>query len=98
MLFAVHLVPLGVLGHLSGLIPRPDQPLLVAWPDSATSWTASAYLLVDDYSAAVGAFTFLGELLLGLWLVARGGATHLPSRTRSTPAQVTEPARTPSSA
>jgi hypothetical protein len=44
-------------------------------------------VLIQGYSADVGAFTFLGELLLGLWLLirARHIAANTSARTTTTP-------------
>ncbi|MET0837832.1 MAG: DUF4386 domain-containing protein [Marmoricola sp.] len=95
VLFGGHLVALGVLGHLTRLVPGLINLLLVV---AGVGYLVDSfgYLLVDDYSAAVGAFTFLGELLLGLWLVAT--AARRTSRTHpATPARVTEQVPAPSS-
>lgn len=70
VLFGVHLVLLGHLAYVSGYVPRVLGALLVI---------AGAGYLVDSVvhvvlaspSVSVGAVTFVGELLLALWLLAR---------------------------
>jgi hypothetical protein len=80
VLFGFHLVVLGILGHTSGLVPKLIDVLLVV---AGVGYLVDSfgYLLFPDYSAAVGTYTFIGELLLGLWLLARGGrsAARSPS-------------------
>src|SRR5438309_1411853 len=59
-----------LLAHRSGFMPRILGVLLVvAGLGYLTDSTGS--VLFQGYSATVGAFTFPGELLLGLWLVLR---------------------------
>ena len=73
VLFGLHLVVLGIARlHLAAWFPKLIDVLLVV---AGVGYLVDSfgYLLLPDYSAAVGAFTFIGELLLGLWLVARGG-------------------------
>jgi hypothetical protein len=70
-LFGLHLLALGYLAYRSGYVPRLIAVLLgiaglgyaidsVGSTISQTPWTA------------VSSFTFLGEFLLAVWLVARG--------------------------
>ncbi len=72
VLFGFHLVVLGILGYTSGLVPKLIDVLLVV---AGVGYLVDSfgYLLLPDYSAAVGTYTFIGELLLGLWLLVRGG-------------------------
>ena len=94
VLFGVHLVVLGILGYTSGLVPRIIDFLLVV---AGLGYLVDSfgYMLIPDYSAAVGAYTFIGELLLGLWLGARGGRraarSHDPDTGREVVTQVPVP-------
>ena len=72
LVFGMHLLVLGYLAYRSGYVPRILGVLLgiaglgyaidsVGATLSRTTWTS------------ISSFTFLGEFLLALWLVARGG-------------------------
>ena len=70
ILFSLSLFTLGYLTYRSGFMPRILGVLLVvAGLGYLTDSLGS--VLVQGYSATVGAFTFPGELLLGLWLLFR---------------------------
>ena len=86
VLFGVHLVLLGYLAYRSGFVPRIIGVLLVI---AGLGYLTDSLggVLIQGYTADVGAFTFLGELLLGLWLLirARHIAANTSARTTTTP-------------
>ncbi len=95
-LFGVHLVLTGRLAYTSRLVPRPVAVLvglagLGYLVDSLGTW------LVADYDISIGAITAVGELLLGVWLVARGIRRASQSPHPIPLGQVTARVRTPSS-
>lgn len=71
VLFGLHLLLLGYLAYRSGYVPRIVGVLLAV---------AGAGYVIDSFAAVLspgswpvlGTFTFVGELLLALWLVVRG--------------------------
>jgi hypothetical protein len=68
LLFGVHLLVLGYLAYRSGFVPRVLGALLaVAGFGYVFDSVASA--LVGDGAPAIAAFTFLGEVLLAVWLI-----------------------------
>ncbi len=80
--------------YTSRLVPRVVAVLVALaglgyLVDSIATW------LVSDYTFSVGALTAVGELLLGIWLLAKG----FSGRTGPTPSRVeiTTPERAPSS-
>jgi hypothetical protein len=90
ILFSFSLFTLGYLAYRSGFMPRILGVLLVvAGLGYLTDSLGS--VLFQGYSATVGAFTFPGEPLLGLWLVFR--ARHIAA---STPARASGPPIAPS--
>jgi hypothetical protein len=94
VLFGLHLGLLGWLGYTSNLVPRFIAVLLVV-AGAGYLVDSFGYLLVADYSVSVGAFTFIGELLLGLWLVAKAGRASREHRS-TVGTVLTEQGRTPS--
>jgi hypothetical protein len=74
LLFGVHLVVVGWLAHRSGYVPRVLAVLLVV---AGLGYLCDSLgpVLFPGYSIAVKDFTFIGELLLSFWLLARGGRT-----------------------
>ena len=75
LLFGAHLMGLGYLAYRSGYVPRVIGVLLVV---------AGAGYAVDTFSSVlsptpvvVSTVTFVGELLLAVWLVVRGGRVDL---------------------
>lgn len=72
LLFGVHLILVGWLAHRSGYVPRVLAVLLVV---AGLGYLCDSLgpVLFPGYSIAVKDFTFIGELLLGFWLLARGG-------------------------
>ncbi len=70
VLFGFHLVLLGTLCFTSGLVPRWIA-VLAAVSGIGYLLDSFGYLLSPEYDAGIASFTFIGELLLGLWLVMR---------------------------
>ena len=71
ILFGLHLVLIGYLACKSGYVPRVLGVLLVLAGGGYLADSFSA-LLVPGYSVNVAAFTFIGEALFMLWLLAKG--------------------------
>ena len=70
ILFGAHLVVAGYLAYRSGYVPRLVGVLLVI---AGVGYTVDSFVAVFVADAfAVSTITFLGEFLLGLWLLARG--------------------------
>jgi hypothetical protein len=70
-LFGLHLVLIGYLAYMSGLVPRALGVLLVV---AGVGYLVDTFaeLVVRDYSINVSAVTFIGEALLLLWLLVKG--------------------------
>lgn len=70
VLFGAHLAAVGVLAHRSGFVPRPIGVLLVV---AGAGYAFDSFVsLFDQHPAfAVSSVTFVGEFLLGLWLLLR---------------------------
>jgi Domain of unknown function (DUF4386) len=82
VLFSVHLLLIGYLAYRSGFVPRiVGVLLLIAGLGYLTD--SLGRVLFHSYSVTVGAFTFLGEVLLGLWLLFR--ARHIAASTSTRP-------------
>jgi hypothetical protein len=71
LLFGAHLALLGYLAYRSGYVPRLIGVLLVISGAGYAFDTFSSVLSADP--VVVTTFTFLGEFLLAVWLVVRGG-------------------------
>ncbi|HEX6150678.1 DUF4386 domain-containing protein [Nocardioides sp.] len=71
-LFGLHLLLIGYLAYRSGYIPRVLGVLLVI---AGLGYATDSFggVLSQGSWTAVSAFTFLGEFLLAVWLVARAG-------------------------
>ncbi|MGY2064209.1 DUF4386 domain-containing protein [Blastococcus sp. SYSU DS0619] len=80
--FGLHLVLVGVLAHRSGSAPRVLGVLLVVAGLGYVADSAGAVLSGGSWPT-VAQFTFLGEVLLALWLLLRGRASG--RRTSRTP-------------
>ena len=78
LLFGAHLVSLGVLVYRSGYVPRLIGVLLVVAGVGYAFDTFSSVLF--EHPVVVSTFTFLGELVLALWLVVRGRRIRLEAR------------------
>ena len=81
VLFGVHLVLAGYLAYRSGFVPRVIGVLLVV---AGAGYTFDSFvsLFAQEPAFAVASVTFLGEFLLGLWLLFRGrrlSASTIPS-------------------
>ena len=75
LLFGVHLIGLGYLAYRSGYVPRVIGVLLVV---------AGAVYVFDTFSSVlsqapvqVSTVTFVGEFVLAVWLVVRGGRVRV---------------------
>lgn len=75
LLFGVHLALLGYLAYTSGYVPRLIGVLLVIAGAGYAFDTFSSVLSADPM--VISTFTFLGEFVLAVWLVARGGRVQL---------------------
>ena len=71
ILFGLHLVLIGYLACKSGYVPRVLGVLLVIAGGGYLAGSLSA-LLVPGHAVNVAAFTFIGEALFMLWLLAKG--------------------------
>jgi hypothetical protein len=69
--FGIHLILIGYLALKSGYMPKLVGILLVI---AGLGYAADSFILflVPDYVATAALFTFVGELVLALWLVFRG--------------------------
>jgi hypothetical protein len=75
LLFGVHLALLGYLAYTSGYVPRLIGVLLVIAGVGYAFDTFSSVLSADPM--VISTFTFLGEFVLAVWLVVRGGRVQL---------------------
>ncbi|MBB5961363.1 DUF4386 domain-containing protein [Planomonospora venezuelensis] len=71
-LFGLHLVLLGYLAYRSGHVPRP-LGVLLAIAGLGYLVDSLGALLVPDLSLGAAVFTFVGEVVFMVWLLARGG-------------------------
>jgi hypothetical protein len=74
VLFGVHLLLIGYLAYRSGVIPRLIGILLVV---AGLGYLVDSFgaFLIASYSFQVSAITFIGEVLLMIWLLAKGNRT-----------------------
>jgi hypothetical protein len=75
LLFGAHLALLGYLAYRSGYVPRLVGVLLVIAGAGYALDTLSSVLSSDP--VVVSTVTFLGELVLAIWLLLRGGRVQL---------------------
>lgn len=75
LLFGAHLALLGYLAYRSGYVPRVIGILLVIAGVGYAFDTFSSVVSADPM--VISTFTFLGEFLLAVWLVARSGRVQL---------------------
>lgn len=75
ILFGFHLLLIGYLAYRSHYLPRVFGVLLVI---AGLGYLADGFavVLVPGYSFSVGAFTFVGEVALILWLLIKGRRHH----------------------
>ena len=71
ILFGLHLVLIGYLACKSGYVPRVLGVLLLIAGGGYLADSLTA-LLIPGHSVNVAAFTFIGEALFMLWLLAKG--------------------------
>ncbi len=71
ILFGVHLALVGYLAYRSGFVPRVIGVLLVV-AGAGYAYDSVVRLFSEGPHFAVASVTFLGEFLLGLWLLVRG--------------------------
>ena len=85
VLFGLHLVLVGYLTYRSGFMPRILGVLVVIAGLGYLS-DSIGQILIQSYTTDLGLFTFLGELLLAIWLLVRAGhiATTASERSLST--------------
>lgn len=82
-LFGCHLVLIGYLAYRSGYVPKLLGALLVI---AGLGYVADAAGTIFGHNPGIANFTFLGEFVLALWLVVRGGRIRTEqSRVRSRP-------------
>jgi hypothetical protein len=80
ILFGVHLLIIGYLAYASGYVPRVLGVLLVI---AGVGYAFDSFVTVfsDGSPFAISTVTFLGEFLLGLWLLIRGRRISLGRET-----------------
>ena len=71
LLFGAHLVLVGYLAYRSGFVPRL-LAALIALAGAAYAFDSLAAVLSNGSMPATATVMFLGEFLLGIWLLARG--------------------------
>ena len=81
VLFGTHLLLVGYLIYRSGFAPKL-LGVLVAVAGAGYLVDSFGALLFSDYTVSIGAFTFVGEFLLMLWLLIKGRT--IPPATGST--------------
>ena len=87
-IFGLHLFGLGYLLFRSAHSPR-ILGVLVAIAGGGYLFDSFGTILIPDYALSIGAFTFVGEALLIVWLIWRA-IKGFPSESESLGAQVTE--------
>jgi hypothetical protein len=87
VLFGAHLMVAGYLSYKSGYVPRLIGVLLVL-AGAGYSFDSFVTVFTDDVPFTVSSATFLGEFLLGVWLLFRGRRITLT--TPLTPATASE--------
>lgn len=71
ILFGLHLLMIGYLAYRSGYVPR-SLGVLLAIAGLGYAFDGFAAALFASTPIEIGAFTFIGEFLLALWLVISG--------------------------
>ncbi len=82
ILFGIHLMVVGFLAFRSGYIPR-FVGSVVAIAGFGYLFDAAVRAVVTDPSLSLSMITGAGELVMGVWFVARGGRIALPMGTYS---------------
>jgi len=80
VLFGAHLVVAGYLAYRSGFVPRLIGVLLVV-AGAGYAFDSFVSVTIQDPPFAISTVTFLGEFLLGLWLLVRGRRITVPAHT-----------------
>ena len=75
LIFGAHLALLGYLAYRSGYVPRLVGVLLVITGVGYAFDTVSSVVSADP--VVISTYTFLGELVLAIWLVVRAGHVQL---------------------
>jgi hypothetical protein len=75
LLFGVHLIELGYLAYRSGYVPRVIGVLLVIAGAGYAFDTFNSVLV--QRPVVVSTVTFVGEAVLAVWLVVRGGRVRV---------------------
>lgn len=75
LLFGVHLALLGYLAYRSGYVPRIIGVLLVLAGAGYAFDTFSSVLATEP--VVISTVTFVGELVLAIWLLVRGGRVQV---------------------
>jgi uncharacterized protein DUF4386 len=83
ILFGAHLIVAGALAYKSGFVPRSIGALLIL-AGAGYAFDSFAAVMTQDPPFAVSNVTFLGELLLGLWLFLRGRRISLTTTAAET--------------
>lgn len=76
VLFGVHLLVLGYLAYQSGNVPR-ILAILVAIAGLGYVFDSLRVVVSQGSMIDLSSFTFIGEFLLAIWLVSRGGRIDL---------------------
>ena len=76
ILFGVHLLIIGYLAYKSGYVPRVLGVLLVI-AGFGYAFDSFVAVLSEGSPFAISTVTFLGEFLLGVWLLIRGSRVSL---------------------
>lgn len=72
LFFGLHLLAIGWLALRSSYVPRILGVLLIV---AALGYLVDSFgtFLLPGYSASIGQYTFLGELVFPIWLLVKGG-------------------------
>jgi hypothetical protein len=71
VLFGIHLIILGYLVYKADYMPK-ILGILVLIAGAGYVFDSAAGILFPNFSITIGQFTFIGEMLLALWLVFKG--------------------------
>ncbi len=80
LLFGIHLLAIGYLAWRSGWMPRIISILLVL-AGGGYIVDSAGEILIADYAISVSVFTFIGEIVLIVWLLAKGRQIDVPAST-----------------
>jgi len=74
LVFGFHLLLLGVLIYKSNYIPKWVGILILI---ASAGYIIDSFGIYLGYSLQIGMFTFIGELILMLWLIFKGGKIQI---------------------